>query len=434
MSIETKSKFPLSPEQKVVVESDEEKILVVAGAGSGKSTTLTERVKYLIEEKGVAPEGVVCITFTNAAADEMKDRLKDVKGIGETFIGTIHSFANRIYRQSGLTYELFTLEVDIRLAKEIINNWTNLGIFQYLTLARYTEWLDQKRKVDLGELDPEDAEPARFLNPSEYAEFKEMRAKQQDLCKERNIITFDELLQHTKEYYATLGASIDYVLLDEAQDIGNLEFDFIQGLNAKNLFMVGDDYQNIYSFKGANVRIFKRMAKDKGTAVYYLTDHYRCGTKIIELADKIIEQVPDRIKKTMNVKSGRTGEVITDSKGNVHKYIMALQKEENLNDWFILCRSNKDVNMLVNILRQYNVPVDTFKRAGMSAQEMEMRMALPSVKVLTVHTSKGLENKNVILYGNFPMKYPSWWEPNYEERRVFYVGVTRASEKLILLN
>lgn len=724
MTIKTKSKFPLSPQQREVVESDEKRILVIAGSGSGKTRVLTERVKYLLGEKNVSPEGVVCITFTNAAADEMKERLKDVKGIGETFIGTIHSFANRIYKQSGLTYELFTLDVDIRLAKEIINNWTNLGIFQYLTLGRYTEWLDQKRKVDVGELDPEDAEPARFLNPSEYAEFKEMRAKQQDLCKERNIITFDELLQHTKEYYATLGASIDYVLLDEAQDIGRLEHKFIEGLNAENTLYVGDDWQCqpkgtkvlmidgtekniedvkvgdtvvsyhmgdrrkfssisktktkgayrygyevlnvaqrktnklievetvtgeitrctpehvtyarlpenmnvsvlylmandkgqyrigtttlfndgkhkysgirtrmhqekcnrgwildvydnpreawvdeqlnatvygipqitfqtskvnytykdvdelyrripdiegraktllqrynrdirypiattrewrgtqprhissnhlfpiescniipdfmemmvytpdgrgrysplkevryiegeddvyslsieryhnyvadgvlthncIYGFKGADVNIFKREADKPETKVYRLTDNYRSGAQIVDLASRIIEQVPDRIEKDVNIKSGRTGEVTIDSKSNIHKYFDMLRNDPNLNDWFVLCRSNKDVVKIVNMLREQNIPVDTFKRAGMSAQAMDLRMALPSVKVLTVHTAKGLENKNVILYGNFPLKYPSWWNPNYEERRILYVGVTRAREKLILLN
>ena len=83
-----------------------------------------------------------------------------------------------------------------------------------------------------------------------------------------------------------------------------------------------------------------------------------------------------------------------------------------------------------------HVPVDTFKRSNLTKEEMELRMALPTVKVITVHTAKGLENKNVLVYGNFPLKLASWQKSksNFEERRVFYVAASRAEENLIVLN
>ena len=109
----------LDTNQEQIVNSTAKNIIVSAGAGSGKTRVLTERVKHLIDN-GVQPENIVCITFTNKAADEMRERLNDVDGIGEAFIGTIHSFANRILKASGKRYDLLTAEKEIEIIRYLL--------------------------------------------------------------------------------------------------------------------------------------------------------------------------------------------------------------------------------------------------------------------------------------------------------------------------
>lgn len=422
----------LDKKQKEIVESDAKKIMVVAGSGSGKTRIISERVRYLLEERNVPPHELICITFTNAAADEMRSRLSDVRGIGDAFVGTIHSFANRVYKESGKAYQLFTQEVEMRLMKEVLQRLEYI----HLTYDAYLEYLDLIKLIEAGDADPNEGTPETYFNPSELSDWYSAQRKLHNLRKERNIITFDELLEHTREYFQSLGASVGHVMLDEAQDVGSNEMNFVEGLDADNVFYVGDDYQNIYSWKGANVELFKNLMDDPEVTTYMLENNYRSAREIVEFADTIIKQVPDRIHKDIKVMTKNKGTVVVDSKNNVDKYLKMIRQEGNYNDWFVLCRTNSEVYQLSNKLRELNVPVDTFKRGGKSPEELEMLLALPTVKVLTVHVSKGLENRNVLLYGNFPLKNPSWKKSKgtYEERRVMYVGITRAEENLIVLN
>lgn len=134
--------------QTEIVTSKSKNIIVSAGAGSGKTRVLTERVKWLLDS-GVTPENIVCITFTNRAASEMKQRLSDVHGIGDAFIGTIHSFANRIYKNSGTPYDILTREKEIEIFKYLISRYA-----KHLQVDEYLEYLDIKRDIELGIRDP----------------------------------------------------------------------------------------------------------------------------------------------------------------------------------------------------------------------------------------------------------------------------------------
>ena len=423
----------LDKKQKEIVESDSKDILVIAGAGSGKTRVLVERVRHLIEVKQVEPQELICVTFTNAAADEMRERLQDVQGISDAFIGTIHSFANRIYRESGETYQLLTTEVEMRLMKEILSD----NEFIHLTYDKFLEYLDTISEIEKGNEDPALEDPFNYFTPSELSNWMEAQKRMGSLRKERGIITFDELLDRTREYFATLDTDVQHVMLDEAQDVGLREYQFVSGLDSKNTFIVGDDWQNIYSWKGADVSIFKNIAEDPNVTVYKMENNYRSAESVVEFSRSIIEQVPDRIEKKVNIVSDLKGSVKVDSKYKVDEYLKEIAKHpDEFNDWFVLCRTNTDVYTIANKLREMHVPVDTFKRSNLTKEEMELRMALPTVKVITVHTAKGLENKNVLVYGNFPLKLASWQKSksNFEERRVFYVAASRAEENLIVLN
>lgn len=423
----------LDSKQKEIVESDSKDILVIAGAGSGKTRVLVERVRHLIEVKQVEPQELICVTFTNAAADEMRERLQDVQGISDAFIGTIHSFANRIYKESGETYQLLTTEVEMRLMKEILSD----NEFIHLTYDKFLEYLDTISEIEKGNEDPALEDPFNYFTPSELSNWMEAQKRMGSLRKERGIITFDELLDRTREYFATLDTDVQHVMLDEAQDVGLREYQFVSGLDSKNTFIVGDDWQNIYSWKGADVSIFKNIAEDPNVTVYKMENNYRSAESVVEFSRSIIKQVPDRIEKKVNIVSDLKGSVKVDSKYKVDEYLKEIAKHpDEFNDWFVLCRTNTDVYTIANKLREMHVPVDTFKRSNLTKEEMELRMALPTVKVITVHTAKGLENKNVLVYGNFPLKLASWQKSksNFEERRVFYVAASRAEENLIVLN
>ena len=441
-------KITLDDQQSAIVNSTAQHILVVAAAGSGKTRVLTEKIRHLVIDEGVEPHNIVAITFTNMAAEEMRIRLSDIDTLGDAFIGTIHSFANHIMKESGERYTLFNDDIDIKLHKELIDKYC-----KFLTIDRYLEYKDLEYLVNSGRAD--ESQLKSFFTPSESSDYLSLHFSAEmvekdlkddthitfgesiaTLCKARSIITFDELLVKAKKYFDSIKAKIEYVFVDEFQDVGTLEYNFIRALNADHNFFVGDDYQSLYGFKGGNVRIFKSLVSDESFTTYYLTNNYRNGSKILELAGMVISQVPDRIRKDVNPISKEPGEyrilqkrgvetVLADIKGSTEK--------DKYKNWFLLVRTNKELYTMVDLCKAHAIPFITFKREGMSLSELNTKMAANKIKILTVHVSKGLEADNVILYGNFPVSVPVY-RRNDEERKVMYVGITRARKKLFVCN
>lgn len=436
----------LDSQQEAVVYSTEKNIIVIAGAGSGKTRVLTERIRYLVETLHVPAHNIVSITFTNMAAEEMKLRLSDVEGIGDAFIGTIHSFANHIMKESGEKYTLFNDDLDNQLHKELIEKYCT-----HLTIDRYLEYKDLKALSDTGKVHR--AEVDNFFLPSEMAEFNTLHAPAEvvkndlkeevhitfgesieTLCKKRGIITFDELLIKAKHYFEKLGASIDYVFVDEFQDVGTLEYNFIRSLSANNYFFVGDDYQSIYGFKGGNVKIFLSLVNSEDFTTYFLTNNYRNGTQILKLATNIINQVDKKVEKNIVPISTFEGEVEVLTRNQLNNVMGKLLHTENdFKDWFFLTRTNKELYDVHDMCINLGIPYTTFKREGMTLADLNKKKASKKLKILTVHTAKGLEIDNVILYGNFPLFLP-YYRKNDDERKVMYVGITRAIKRLIILN
>lgn len=229
----------LDKAQQEIVDSKEHKIIVGAGAGSGKTRVLIERVKKLLLD-GVEPSNMVVITFTNMAAEELKERLIDVHGIGDCFVGTIHSFANKIFKNSNEVYKLYTEEIQDQFMTVLTNLYA-----KYITMDKYFIWKDTRRKIDLGILD--ESELQAVLLPSEIYEInvfmgdiknEEYPDTVPSLCKKHNVITFDELLKRTTEYFKSINGKVEYLFVDEFQDIGPLEKKFFVSLNADNYFYV----------------------------------------------------------------------------------------------------------------------------------------------------------------------------------------------------
>lgn len=431
----------LDKQQKQAVEAKEKNVVVVAGAGSGKTRVITERIKYLLE-KGVTPANIVCITFTNLAAEEMVERLQDAPGIGDAFVGTIHSFANKVLKASDEVedFEIFSEEHNVNFHKYLINRYC-----KHLTFDRWLEYEDLRKAAEIGKIEQEEADT--FFGPSERAELLLLHRKQCDipagdnypksidgLCKARNIITFEELLVRATNYFNERNIYPEYVLVDELQDVGGLEYGFIRSLKAKNYFFVGDDWQSIYGFKGGNVDIFKSLVKDKTFKTYWLTNNYRNCRQVLNIADIVISQVESKIEKKIQMCSKVTGDVVVTTRNNANIILQQIKAEENnFGEWFFLARTNKQIFELLELCKKNGIPCMTINREGMSLQALRGLLKSNVVKLLTVHSSKGLESKNVLLYGTFPVRQPPYLR-NEEERKVMYVGCTRAKENLVILN
>lgn len=441
---EPQAPITLDAQQEKAVLTEDSHVLVVAGAGSGKTRVLTERIKHLLN-KGVPAANIVAITFTNMAAEEMKERLYDVPGIGDAFIGTIHSFANKVMKLSGEKYQLYNDQIDNDYHRQLITKYCH-----FLTFDRFLEYKDVQTQAMMGKITEKEAED--FLDPSEAGELRLIERKQREidyeiqecgktdfpesidtLCKKHGVITFDELLRKAEAYFRSINAEIEHVLVDEFQDVGTLEFNFIDSLAAQNYFLVGDDWQSIYSFKGGNVKIFMKLIEDGMFSVFYLTNNYRNSKAVLDVANTIIQQVHNKIEKTINQLSPSEGSVQIVSKRTLPAVLHNINTSGDYKDYFILVRTNKDLFKMVEMCQDYEIPVTTFKREGMTLADLKKKMAENRVKVLTVHVSKGLEVKNVLLYGNFPVLCPNY-RLDEEERKVMYVGITRAQENLIIMN
>lgn len=431
------SKFNLDEYQDKIVHSEFDNIAVVAGAGSGKTRVLTERIKYLLNN-GVNPKSIVTFTFTKMAADELKQRLSDVDGNDKMFIGTIHSYANYILRKfSNTQYELLTDELVTNIMLDLCKRNKILPI----TVAIYKDFISMP--YDSGKVYDVILEKYGYKVMSalrhilEFEPNKEFPITIKGLARVNNYITFDELISKATDYFNSTGDFVDYLFVDEFQDIGHLEYRFIKSLSALNNFIVGDDYQSIYGFKGTSFTYFQNIIKNENWKVYYLINNYRCGIKILNYANKYIGYCETVIpKKSMSLTTYK-GRYTTFN--NIHSMIELINSKKlgDYRDWFILVRTNKELNNIFTILQSKNIPVITFKKSELTSDELSDLLNSDSVKLLTIHASKGLESKNVIVYypkvNLFNKGKDSDAIYNDEELRVYYVACTRAKENLFVL-
>lgn len=417
----------LDEQQMAAVTSQNKNVIVSAGAGSGKTRVLTERIQYLINSMEVEPHNIVAITFTNLAAEEMTKRLGHIPMIGDAFVGTIHSFANKIYKTKEEQYIILDDDMHQTLMKEVLS----LEKYSALTFERWLKYMDCVQLVDLGKI--ESSVLRDFLLPSERNVLTNCMVDYENIKKKRNVITFDELLGYATKHYETLGATIEHVLVDELQDIGPLEYKFIKGLNAENYFMVGDDWQAIYSWKGSSVEIFKSLLSSKDWKTYHLENNYRNSKKIIDLGNKILNNVQGRSTRKVKGLNKNQGTINISSKANIYEIAKIIKSKKQYGDWFVLTRTNAEKVKLAEIFAKNNIPFISIQKSEMTLEQLESVLKDNLVKLLTVHSAKGLESKKVILYGNFPINVPMY-RSNREERLVAYVGVTRAIDELYLFN
>ncbi len=298
----------LNEEQLKPVLDTEGAVLVLAGAGSGKTRVLTSRIAYLVEEKGVLPSNILSITFTNKAANEMKERLSQMTNIAGMWVCTIHSMCVRIIRmyaeKRGLNENFSIYSEQERSA--VIKQAFKECDFDDEKLLKSIKWHISNAKM-LG------------LSPSAYGEQNKHEGNIQDVVKvytkyvvhlkQNNALDFDDLLlearallsedQDAREY---LAGKFRYIHVDEFQDTNSVQFDIVKLLASvhENLFVVGDDDQSIYGWRGAkieNILHFERSYPNAKT--YKLQRNYRSTKSILALANASIKHNARRKQKQL---------------------------------------------------------------------------------------------------------------------------------------
>jgi DNA helicase II / ATP-dependent DNA helicase PcrA len=366
----------LNPAQREAVEHVQGPLLVLAGAGSGKTRVLTMRIAALIDRHGVPPDRIFAVTFTNKAAGEMKHRIgqllhRDPSGL---WIGTFHALSARLLRREaellGFTRRFTIYDEDDRLSlirrlMEQQGHSTKLfpprAIQSVISAAK-------NRMISPSEL----ASGASFDRLTQVA--SEVYSALGPALKAANAMDFDDLLLHPltifREHPDRLRAyqnRFSFILVDEFQDTNRAQYQLIRLLGAHgNVCAVGDDDQSIYGWRGADVRNMQDFLKDfPGTKLVRLEENYRSTQVVLDAANGVIAENTGRIGKTLTTRR-RGGESVTlvaaaDERDEAEWVVRELQKRSGASDWdysemAVLYRTNSQSRALEEAFRRAGVP------------------------------------------------------------------------------
>jgi DNA helicase II / ATP-dependent DNA helicase PcrA len=366
----------LNEKQREAVVTTEGPVLVIAGAGSGKTRVLTERIRYLVSERNVAPWHILAFTFTNKAAREMKERLEHScpGATQKLWVGTFHSTGVRILRRHGdrvrirRDFSIYDSDDSMKLLKGLIQQ-SLLGGRTFKSPRSLRDRIS-RMKNDL--ITPDLA--GNLATNHIDRQVAEMYAQYEKGLKRANALDFDDLIVKVVELFATdqeiretFAKRFRYVLVDEFQDTNPIQMALIDALVSwhKNLFVVGDDDQSIYSWRGAKVEHilqFEELYPD--THVVRLEQNYRSTKTILEAANHVIAHNAGRKGKNLWTE-GKTGEKVgliesmdeeSEAVNVLHAVKERLKEGANLKDVAILYRTNAQSRALEETLKMGSLP------------------------------------------------------------------------------
>ena len=367
----------LNDKQYEAVVNTDGPCLVIAGAGSGKTKVLTHKIAYLLEEKDVKPWNILAITFTNKAANEMKERVGNLVGEAakDMWIGTFHSICVKILRRfiDRIGFEhsfvIFDTSDQRTLIKECLKD---LQIDDKMFTDRIVQFEISNAKNDMKE--PEEYEA---ISKGDYRKEKiaSVYRLYQKRLKENNAIDFDDIINYTRKIFKENEDVLDYytnkfnyILVDEYQDTNKSQFTLIRLLADAhgNITVVGDNDQGIYSFRGADISNILNFEKDfKGTKIIKLEQNYRCTQNILNAANSVIKNNEVKYKKklwTENEEGSLPTFHVSDDEYDEGRYIVEeinhLRREEyyKYSDFAVLYRMNSQSRAIEEILRREDIP------------------------------------------------------------------------------
>lgn len=346
------------------VKSKHRNTLVVAPPGSGKTTVIINRIKYLIEELGVKSENIIVITFTKAAAENMKLRyLKENNSGGIPFFGTFH----------GLFYKILKRHLG---NIDIIDSSISYKLIQKILLTKLDEVAEDKVKEVLNNISlfkTSDIELAQFQPTLDKSIFNECLKSYEEYKKEKKLLDFDDLQIKCKELLLNNPRLLKgyrklftHILVDEFQDCDHLQIEILKLLNRENhIFAVGDEDQSIYGFRGSKPQCMIDFNNEfKGGVKKYLTYNYRSLENIVELSRKVIDKNIGRNKKEIRAYRQGNGEVKLFNPYNEFLQVDSLlnkieefkQKGSKYSSNAILYRTNVEARSIIDGLIRRKIP------------------------------------------------------------------------------
>lgn len=417
-------KIKLDKYQLKAVKCKRKNILVIAGAGSGKTHTIVSRVLYLTKTLNVKEQDILCISFTNASCLDLKEKLDNNK----IDVLTFHKLALKIL---GNKKELLTEDM---LTDIIIDTFNNDKLYGLYGISKNDMFLLIKTFINLFK--------SKNYSLDEFYNFlKKASLKEKELLKEimkcyicyesylnkENLMDFNDMINFAIKSLDKSNIRYKYIIIDEYQDTSYTKLMLIKKLKElsnASIFAVGDDFQSIYRFTGSDINIITKFKKYFPFAkVIKLRNTYRNSKELIKITSKFIMKNLNQVYKKMHSIISITNPVQIIFYNDLNKAILNVISEDNIDDLLILSRNNKDLEPI-------------------NLENIKYRK-------MTVHKSKGLQAKNVFLINvndnanGFPNKYKDHeilrfvnnykeYYPYEEERRLFYVALTRCAHKVYL--
>ncbi|MBI4096716.1 MAG: ATP-dependent helicase [Candidatus Levybacteria bacterium] len=412
----------LNPQQIKAIKYFVGPLLIIAGAGTGKTTVITERIKYLILKKNILPSQILALTFTDKAAHEMEERVDITMPYGYTqmWISTFHAFCDRILRVDahaiGLDpgYKLISEAESILLLKK---NIFNMGLSIFRPLGNPTKFLDALL-IHFSRLKDEDISPSEYIKwtnkqesideSKQYLELANAYKKYEELKVKESVMDFSDLISNTlllfrerKNILKKYQKQFKFILVDEFQDTNYAqnELAILLAGHDKNIAVVADDDQSIYRFRGAAVSNVLQFKKSFPKAeIVTLNENFRSTQPILDAAYRLIQHNnPNRLEvvegidkklKSHSVASKKEIEVIheTRSEDEADKIALTIKKltedKYEYKDIAILVRANNHAQMITTALQRHRIPFQ-FLGPGYLFQQEEIKDLIAYLTFLT---------------------------------------------------
>ncbi|WP_411842354.1 DNA helicase PcrA [Salinicoccus sp. HZC-1] len=389
----------MNKEQKRAIQATEGPLLIMAGAGSGKTRVLTHRVAYLMEEKDVPARNILAITFTNKAAREMRDRVSSLirNGASDIWVSTFHAMCVRILRSNinYLGYEnSFSIldPTDQRSVVKDILKRRNLDIKQHNPRSIIGFISDKKNQLIRPKQSAEEAEG--YLDTL----YSEIYHDYQQVLYRNSALDFDDLIMLTIELFEKESSVLEryqnlfqYIHVDEYQDTNHAQYQLVKMLAAKyrNICVVGDSDQSIYKFRGADITNILNFEDDYPEAtVIKLEQNYRSSKNILDAANAVIDNNTERKPKALRTDRGggaKLHNIVSNSEREegqeIVRNVLDLSSEYSYNDMAVLYRTNAQSRAIEDALVKSNI---SYKMVGGMKfyDRMEIKDLLSYLKVI----------------------------------------------------
>ncbi|MDD3712450.1 MAG: 3'-5' exonuclease [Candidatus Izemoplasmatales bacterium] len=361
----------LNSQQILAVKNIHGPIMAVAGAGSGKTRVLTRRIAYLIEEEGIHPGNILAITFTNKAAEEMRKRVVNLLdfSIEGAWISTFHAMGAKILRYDihhlgyKSDYQIIDDEDSAIIIKNLMkdHNYDRKNFSPKITANLFAAIKGEQATFNSIQ------EPIRSMVIQLYPLYNAYLKKNNLVDFQDLLILILELFRNYPEVLRKYQEKFEYILVDEFQDTNDLQYEIVHLLakNHRNLFIVGDEDQSIYAFRGSNIQNIKKFMEDFPEHItILLNQNYRSKDTILKAANSVIKNNRNRIKKELYSTLGSGEKVIHFKAGTdeeeayyIYEKIKHFWKQGiRLNDIAVLYRNNAMSRRFEDILLKFNVP------------------------------------------------------------------------------